>query len=72
MGQDGLRGSEEITRPAARAQQNEATSVVWEMPGLVAGAGLADAVLPLGELAAELRRRTHDRQRSIETRMETR
>jgi hypothetical protein len=28
------------------------------MPGLVAGAGLADAVLPLGELAGELRRRT--------------
>jgi hypothetical protein len=28
------------------------------MPGLVAGAGLADAVLPLHELARELQRRT--------------
>jgi len=59
MGQDGLRGSEAISRAGGRVLvQDEATSVVWEMPGLVAGAGLADAVLPLGELANELRRRT--------------
>ena len=59
MGQDGLRGSEEITRAGGRVLvQDEATSVVWEMPGLVAGAGLADAVLPLGQLANELKRRT--------------
>jgi len=59
MGQDGLRGSEEITRAGGRVLvQDEATSVVWEMPGLVAGAGLADAVLPLGQLAGELQRRT--------------
>jgi two-component system chemotaxis response regulator CheB len=59
MGQDGLRGSEEISRAGGRVLvQDEATSVVWEMPGLVASAGLADAVLPLGELARELRRRT--------------
>jgi two-component system chemotaxis response regulator CheB len=59
MGQDGLRGSEAITRAGGRVLvQDEATSVVWEMPGLVASAGLADAVLPLGELAGELRRRT--------------
>jgi two-component system, chemotaxis family, protein-glutamate methylesterase/glutaminase len=63
MGQDGLRGSEEITRAGGRALvQDEATSVVWEMPGGVAGAGLADAVLPLGEIANELRRRTARRQ----------
>ena len=59
MGQDGLRGSEAISRAGGRVLvQDEATSVVWEMPGLVASAGLADAVLPLGELANELRRRT--------------
>jgi two-component system chemotaxis response regulator CheB len=59
MGQDGLHGSEEITRVGGRALvQDEATSAVWEMPGLVAGAGLADAVLPVGEIANELRRRT--------------
>ena len=38
--------------------QDEATSVVWEMPGRVAAAGLAEAILPLGALAAELARRT--------------
>jgi two-component system chemotaxis response regulator CheB len=34
--------------------QDEATSVVWGMPGAVAGAGLAEAILPLPELAAAL------------------
>ncbi len=59
MGRDGLLGSEEITRAGGRVLvQDETTSVVWEMPGLVAGAGLADAVLPVGEIANELRRRT--------------
>ena len=59
MGQDGLRGSEAITRAGGRVLvQDEATSAVWEMPGLVANAGLADAVLPLGAFAGELRRRT--------------
>lgn len=59
MGQDGLRGCEDITGAGGRVLvQDEATSVVWEMPGLVARAGLADAVLPLGELAGELTRRT--------------
>jgi two-component system chemotaxis response regulator CheB len=58
MGQDGVKGCEDITAAGGRViVQDEATSVVWEMPGLVAKAGLADAVLPLGELAAELVRR---------------
>ena len=38
--------------------QDEPSSVVWEMPGLVARAGLADAVLPLGQIGGELTRRT--------------
>jgi two-component system chemotaxis response regulator CheB len=59
MGQDGLRGSEEITRAGGRViVQDEATSVVWEMAGLVVNAGLADAVLPLNQMAGELQRRT--------------
>lgn len=58
MGQDGLRGSEDITRAGGRVlAQDEATSVVWETPGLVVRAGLADAVLPLRDIAGELRRR---------------
>jgi two-component system chemotaxis response regulator CheB len=37
--------------------QDEASSVVWGMPGAVANAGLAHKVLPLGELAAEILKR---------------
>ena len=59
MGQDGVQGAEEITRAGGRVLvQDEATSVVWEMPGLVVNAGLADSVLPLGQIAGELQRRT--------------
>ncbi len=59
MGEDALSGCEEIARAGGRVLvQDEATSVVWEMPGRVAQAGLADAVLPIGEVAGELVRRT--------------
>jgi two-component system, chemotaxis family, protein-glutamate methylesterase/glutaminase len=59
MGQDGLRGSEEITRAGGRVLvQDEASSVVWEMGGLVVNAGIADAVVPLAQVAGELQRRT--------------
>jgi two-component system chemotaxis response regulator CheB len=30
--------------------QDEATSVVWGMPGAIAQAGLCTAVLPIGEI----------------------
>jgi two-component system chemotaxis response regulator CheB len=36
--------------------QDEASSVVWGMPGFVARAGLATAVLPLDEIAPRLLR----------------
>ncbi|HKQ70066.1 MAG TPA: chemotaxis response regulator protein-glutamate methylesterase [Polyangiaceae bacterium] len=55
MGQDGLRGAELIRARGGRILvQDEASSVVWGMPGFIARAGLADAALPLPELAAEL------------------
>ena len=58
MGRDGLRGSEEIRAAGGQVLvQDEATSVVWGMPGFVANAGLANAVLPLPEIAAEIERR---------------
>jgi two-component system chemotaxis response regulator CheB len=34
--------------------QDEATSVVWGMPGAVAQASLADQVLPLGDIASAI------------------
>ncbi|MBX3461817.1 MAG: chemotaxis response regulator protein-glutamate methylesterase [Planctomycetes bacterium] len=58
MGQDGLRGIQELAPAGAQVVvQDEATSVVWGMPGFVARAGLADAVLPLPAIAAEITRR---------------
>ncbi len=55
MGQDGLLGTREVVRAggAALAQDAE-TSVVWGMPGAVARAGLAHAVLPLFGLAPKV------------------
>jgi len=59
MGQDGLRGCELIREAGGQIViQDEATSVVWGMPGFVARAGLADRVLPLNMIAGELVRRT--------------
>ncbi len=58
MGQDGLRGCEVIHEAGGQIlAQDEATSVVWGMPGYVARAGLADRVLPLSLIADEIVRR---------------
>lgn len=58
MGQDGLKGSEAICAAGGQViAQDEATSVVWGMPGFVARAGLADKVLPLPMIAGEIVRR---------------
>jgi two-component system, chemotaxis family, protein-glutamate methylesterase/glutaminase len=61
MGQDGLRGCECIREAGGQiVVQDEATSVVWGMPGFVAHAGLADKVLPLGQMAGEIMRRIRE------------
>jgi two-component system chemotaxis response regulator CheB len=58
MGQDGLRGCECVRAAGGQVLvQDEASSVVWSMPGAVAEAGLADQVLPLGHLGPEILRR---------------
>jgi two-component system chemotaxis response regulator CheB len=58
MGQDGLKGCETIAAAGGQVLvQDEATSVVWGMPGAVSAAGLADKVLPIKELAPEILRR---------------
>jgi len=55
MGQDGLAGSKEIvTSGGTVIAQDEATSVVWGMPGAVATSGLCSAILPLAEIAGFL------------------
>jgi two-component system chemotaxis response regulator CheB len=58
MGQDGLRGCEAIRAAGGQViVQDEATSIVWGMPGAVARAGLAERVLPLDGIAAEIQLR---------------
>ncbi len=58
MGQDGLRGCECIRAAGGQViVQDEASSVVWSMPGAVAQAGLADKILPLEQLGPEILRR---------------
>lgn len=55
MGQDGLLGTRALVEAGGTAiAQDEATSVVWGMPGAVARAGLCHAVLPLPEIAARI------------------
>lgn len=55
MGSDGLKGAESIKQRGGQVLvQDESTSVVWGMPGFIHKAGLADATLPLPELAHEV------------------
>jgi two-component system chemotaxis response regulator CheB len=57
MGHDGLAGGEAVTAAGgAVIAQDEATSVVWGMPGAVATAGICSAVLPLPELGPYISR----------------
>ena len=51
MGQDGLAGAEAIRKSGgAIFVQDEASSVVWGMPGTIARAGFADKILSLQDL----------------------
>jgi two-component system chemotaxis response regulator CheB len=57
MGQDGLIGCRHIHEAGGRIiVQDEASSVVWGMPGAVAQAGLTRTIVPLGDIAGELDR----------------
>ena len=57
MGSDGMRGGREIVAAGGSViAQDEATSVVWGMPGAAANAGICAAVLPLKEIAPKLNR----------------
>jgi len=55
MGSDGMRGGKEVVAAGGNViAQDEASSVVWGMPGAVANAGICAAVLPLGQIAPKL------------------
>ena len=55
MGHDGFKGCEHIRAAGGQVLvQDEASSVVWGMPGFIVKAGMADQVLPLGALGPEI------------------
>jgi len=55
MGSDGMRGGKEIVAAGGSViAQDEASSVVWGMPGAAANAGICAAVLPLLQIAPKL------------------
>jgi two-component system chemotaxis response regulator CheB len=55
MGSDGMRGGKEIVAAGGSViAQDEATSVVWGMPGSAANAGICSAILPLNQIAPKL------------------
>lgn len=55
MGNDGLAGAQALRQAGSRCLvQDEATSVVWGMPGVIARAGLANQILPLNRIVPEI------------------
>lgn len=57
MGSDGMRGGKDIVAAGGSViAQDEASSVVWGMPGAATNAGICSAVLPLKEIGPKLNR----------------
>jgi two-component system, chemotaxis family, protein-glutamate methylesterase/glutaminase len=55
MGSDGARGAEAVAHAGGTVlAQDEATSVVWGMPGATAAKGVVSALIPLGEIGHRL------------------
>ena len=55
MGSDGTHGAQDVAGAGgAVIAQDEASSVVWGMPGAAANAGVCSAVLPLDQIAPKL------------------
>jgi two-component system chemotaxis response regulator CheB len=58
MGQDGLLGSKALVNAGGVViAQDEASSVVWGMPGAIAKAGLASELLTIRDVAVNIMRR---------------
>lgn len=57
MGSDGMRGGKEVVAAGGNViAQDEASSVVWGMPGAAANAGICSAILPLNQIGAKITR----------------
>jgi two-component system chemotaxis response regulator CheB len=57
MGSDGMRGGKDIVAAGGSViAQDEASSVVWGMPGAAANAGICAAILPLNQIGTKVNR----------------
>lgn len=57
MGSDGLKACQYLSQQGGNVlAQDEATSVVWGMPGAVSMAGICSNVIPLGLMAKEIKK----------------
>ena len=57
MGSDGMRGGKDIVAAGGSViAQDEASSVVWGMPGAAANAGICAAILPLNQIGSKVNR----------------
>ncbi|MDG4718340.1 MULTISPECIES: chemotaxis protein CheB [Thalassospira] len=57
MGQDGMLGGRDVVNAGGMVvAQDEQSSVVWGMPGAAAHAGICSAVLPVGGIAAYIKK----------------
>ena len=57
MGSDGMRGGKDIVAAGGSViAQDEASSVVWGMPGAAATAGICAAILPLNQIGSKVNR----------------
>lgn len=66
MGRDGIDGLQAVRQRGGRILvQDEATAVVFGMPGSAIAEGLADAVLPVGGIAAEILNSVASLERSV-------
>ncbi|MBB5048498.1 two-component system chemotaxis response regulator CheB [Rhodopseudomonas rhenobacensis] len=55
MGSDGMRGGKDVVAAGGSViAQDEASSVVWGMPGAAANAGICAAILPLNQIGQKL------------------
>ena len=53
MGSDGAQAQSIVAAGGGVIAQDEATSVVWGMPGEAAHAGVGSAILPLDQIGTE-------------------
>lgn len=62
MGQDGGIGAEQVVEAGGTVYiQDQASSVVWGMPGFIANRGVAEKVLPLEDIAGAIVQRVNSR-----------